>query len=126
MFDALKQLKDLPGMMARAKEFQAKVKDLQEDLGTRQFSSDAGAGMVTAIVNGRLELVKMKIDAARLGVRNSESGKVQIGDRDVEMLEDLVCAAVRSAQRQAAEMMQSEMKRLATEAGLPDGAIPGM
>jgi len=88
------------------------MKAMQEELGKRQISADSGGGMVTAIVNGRLELVKLRID------------KTRIDPADTEMLEDLTVAAVSAAQAKAAQMMQSEMSKLAGELGLPPGMLP--
>ena len=112
MFDAFKNIGNLGSLMTRAKEMQEKMKAMQEELGKRQISADSGGGMVTAIVNGRLELVKLRID------------KTKIDPADTEMLEDLTVAAVSAAQAKAAQMMQSEMSKLAGELGLPPGMLP--
>ncbi len=114
MLDALKNLGNLPGLMARAKEMQEKMKQAEEELARKQFSSDAGAGAVTAIVNGRLELVKIRID------------KEKIDTADVELLEDVVVAAVASAQAKAASGIQEEMSKVASGLGLPPGMLPEM
>lgn len=114
MLDALKNLGNLPGLMQKAKEMQDKMKAFQEELSRRQFTSDAGAGAVTAIVNGRFELVKVRID------------KTKIDPNDTELLEDLVTAAVVSAQHKATAAVQSDMARMSADIGLPPGAIPGM
>src|SRR3989442_14898025 len=107
MFDNLKNRANLPGIMAKAREMQEKVKQMQEEAGRKQVSADSGGGMVTAIVNGRMELVKIRIDKSRVDVN------------DTEMLEDLIVAAVSAAQVKAAEMMRQEMQRLDSETGLP-------
>lgn len=114
MFDALKNLGNLPGLMAKAREMQEKMKSLQEQLASKQTSADAGGGMVTAIVNGRMELVKLRIDRDRVDLN------------DPEMLEDLIVAAVNAAQVKAAQLARDEMARLAGELGLPPGALPGL
>ena len=92
---------------------QDKMKQIQEEAGKKQVSADSGGGMVTAIVNGRLELIKIRIDKERVDVN------------DTEMLEDLIVAAVNAAQMKAAEMMRQEMHahrrrhgRAAGDAGL--------
>jgi DNA-binding YbaB/EbfC family protein len=112
MFDVLKNLGNLPGLMAKAREMQDKMKAMQDELARRHVSADAGGGMVEATVNGRLELVKLKIDKAR------------IDPNDTEMLEDLVVAAVHAAQGKAAEMVQGEMQKMAGDLGLPPGMLP--
>jgi DNA-binding YbaB/EbfC family protein len=113
MFDAFKNLANLPALLAKAREMQDRVKQLQEELAQKQVSADAGGGMVTAIVNGKLELVKLRIDREKLADPN-----------DLEMIEDLTVAAVSAAQRKAAEMMQEEMSKVASEVGLPPGMVP--
>lgn len=112
MLDALKNIGNLPGLMAKAKEMQAKMAAAQEELGRRQVTADAGGGMVTATVSGRMELVKLKID------------KTRIDPTDTEMLEDLIVAAVAAAQAKAANMVGSEMQKMASELGLPPGMLP--
>ena len=82
-----------------------------EELAQKQLSADAGGGMVTATVNGRMELLKLKIDKSKLDVN------------DTEMLEDLIVAAVHAAQSKAAEMMKEEMQKAAQELGLPPGML---
>jgi DNA-binding YbaB/EbfC family protein len=114
MLDALKNLGNLPGLMARAKEMQEKMQQAQEELSRKQFAADAGAGAVTAIVNGRLEVVKIRID------------KDKIDPTDTELLEDVLVAAIVSAQAKAAAGMQEEMGKLTAGLGLPPGMIPGM
>jgi DNA-binding YbaB/EbfC family protein len=111
MFDGLKNIANLPGLLAKANEMKEKVKQMQEEAGKKQVSADSGGGMVTAIVNGRLELVKVRIDKSRVDVN------------DTEMLEDLIVAAVNAAQVKAAEMMRQEMQRIASESGLPPGML---
>ena len=116
MFDALKNLGglgNLPGLMAKAREMQDKMKTMQDELAKKTVSADAGGGMVEATCNGRMELVRLRIDKSR------------VDPNDTEMLEDLVVAAVHAAQTKAAEMAQSEMGRVASEMGLPPGLLPG-
>ncbi len=114
MFDQLKSLGNLPGLMAKAREMQDRMKQVQDQLALRQFTGDSAAGAVTAIVNGRMELVKVRID------------KTRVDANDTELLEDLVVAAVASAQRTAAEGIRSEMAKVSADLGLPPGALPGM
>jgi len=112
MFDNLKNLANLPGMLAKAREMQEKMKAMQDELARKQLSADAGGGMVSAVVNGRLELVKVHID------------KTKVDPNDTEMLEDLIVAAVSAAQNKAAQMMKEEMSKMASDIGLPPGMLP--
>jgi DNA-binding YbaB/EbfC family protein len=112
MFDALKDLGNLPGLMAKAREMQDKMKAMQENLAKRQVTAEAAGGMVQATVNGRLELVKLRID------------KTRIDPTDTEMLEDVIVAAVAAAQNKAAETAKEEMQKMAGEIGIPPGMLP--
>jgi hypothetical protein len=112
VFDALKNLGNIPELIRQARQMQEKMKSLQDELARRQISADAGAGMVEATVNGKLELIKIKIDKSKIDVN------------DTEMLEDIITAAVNAAQTKAAEMMKEEMQKVAADAGLPPGLLP--
>ena len=112
MFEGLKNLANLPGLMAKARQMQERMKTIQEDIAKRLVSADAGGGMVEATVNGRLELVKVRIDKSRVDLN------------DTEMVEDLIVAAVRAAQVKAAEMGRLEVEKVTAELGLPPGMIP--
>lgn len=112
MFDALKGLGDLPGLMAKAREMQDKMKQMQDNMAKRQVTAEAAGGMVQATVNGRLELVKLRID------------KSKIDPNDTEMLEDVIVAAVAAAQNKAAESAKEEMQKMASDMGIPPGMLP--
>jgi len=111
MLDSLKNLGNLGDLMRKAQEMQGQVQKMQEELGKKTVTADAGGGMVQATVNGRLELVKLKID----------KGKIDVND--TEMLEDVVVAAVHAAQGRAAEMAKEEMQKAAGQMGLPPGML---
>ena len=113
MFDQLKNLGNLRDLMGKAQEMQQGMQRMQEEMAKKQISADAGGGMVTATVNGRLEIVSVKIDKSRVDVN------------DVEMLEDLVVAAVRAAQTKSAQEMQAAMSKMTAGMGLPPGMLPG-
>ncbi len=98
-------------LMAKARQMQDQMKQIQEELARKTVTSEAGGGMVQATCNGRLELVKIKIDKSKIDVN------------DTEMLEDVIIAAVRAAQVRAAEMMKAEMQKMAGDMGLPPGML---
>src|SRR5262245_14650433 len=102
------QLGKLPGILKQVGEVQAKMKEIQENALNMRFDADSGAGAVTATVNGKMELVALKITPAT----------VQGGD--VEMLEDLVKSAVAAAQRKAQEGMKQEMAKITGGLNLPN------
>src|SRR5215210_4058994 len=114
MFDALKNLGNLGELMRKAQEMKGRMAQMQEELSKKSVSADAGGGMVEATVNGRLELVKLRID------------KSKIDPTDTEMVEDMVVAAVSAAQAKAAEMVQAEMQKAAGDMGLPPGMLGGV
>ena len=111
MFDAFKNLGNLGELMTKARQMQDQMKSMQEELGKKQVTADAGGGMVQATVNGRLELVKLHIDKSKVDLN------------DTELLEDLIVAAVHGAQSRAAEMMKAEMQKMTGDLGLPPGLL---
>ena len=109
MFDQLKNM-DLNQLMKQAQDMQGRMARLQEELAAREITADAG-GVVQATVNGKLELIKVRIDKTKIDVN------------DIELLEDAVLAAVQAAQTRAADNMKQEMQKAAGEMGLPPGVI---
>jgi DNA-binding YbaB/EbfC family protein len=112
MFDALKNLGNIRELMGKAAEMQSQMKQLQEEMARRTVSADVGEGMVSATVNGRLEVVAVKIDKSRIDVS------------DTERLEALIVDAIRAAQAKAAGEMATEMHKLTAGLGLPPGVLP--
>jgi len=104
-----KGLGNISGLVKQAQEMQKKMAEVQENLKNRYVEGSAGGGMVTATANGRQEVVKIKIDP-------------QVVDPDdVEILEDLIVAAVSQAVKKAKELEKTEMNKVT--GGMP---IPGM
>jgi len=93
-------VKNMMSMMKQAQKLQAKMMEMQSELGNRTVSAQAGGGMVEAVVNGRQELVSLRIDAE------------VVAPDDVEMLQDLILAAVNEALNRSREMMAQEMSKL--------------
>ena len=113
MFEDMLKNMNLGDLMNQAQRMQGEMARMQADLAKKTVTADAGAGMVQATVNGKLELVKLKIDKTKVDVS------------DTEMLEDVIVAAVNAAQGRAGQMMQEEMRKKAQEMGLPPGMLPG-
>jgi len=90
---------DLSELMAKAKEVQERLADVQRDLARRRVEGSAGGGMVTAVASGELRILELRIEPALL----------QSGDQ--AMLQDLVAAAVNAALANAQQMIQEEMQR---------------
>jgi len=112
MFDALKNLGNMGEMLKQARQMQEKMAAMQEELARKQVSADAGAGMVEATVNGKQELVKVKIDKQKIDVN------------DTDMLEVMIVSAVQAAQAKAQEMMKQEMQKTIGDLGIPPGLLP--
>jgi DNA-binding YbaB/EbfC family protein len=93
-------LSSMGDLMKQAKAMQDRLASLQTEVGARVVEASAGGGMVTARVNGKLELLSLAIEPE---VFKSE---------DREMLQDLVVAAVNGAVRKAQQMMSDEMAKL--------------
>lgn len=102
--------KNMGDIMKQAQQMQTKMKQLRDELGTREVEGQAGGGMVTVVLNGRSEPVRVRIDPQAVA--------------DVEMLEDLVLAATRDAQEKVQELVQKEMGNLAGPLG--NLGIPGL
>jgi nucleoid-associated protein EbfC len=100
-------MKNFSGMMKQAQKLQAKMMEMQAELGNRTVSAQAGGGMVEAVVNGRQELVSLRIDPE------------VVAPDDVEMLQDLIQAAVNEALNRAREMMAAEMSKLTGGMNIP-------
>jgi DNA-binding YbaB/EbfC family protein len=112
MFDALKNLGNLGEMLKQARQMQDKMAAIQDELARKQVTADAGAGMVEATVNGKQELVKLKIDKQKIDVT------------DTDMLEEMIVSAVQSAQTKASAMAKEEMQKAMGDMGLPPGLLP--
>ena len=87
-------------MMKQAKKLQERMGSLQKELETRTVETTAGGGMVTVVVNGKFEIQSLKLD------------REVVDPEDLDMLQDLIMAAVNEGMRKAQEMASSEMAKL--------------
>ncbi|NLB88349.1 MAG: YbaB/EbfC family nucleoid-associated protein [Syntrophomonadaceae bacterium] len=94
-------------MIKQAKKVQEQIVKMQEELQQREIEASAGGGVITVVVNGKQELRSIKI--------NPEV----VDPEDVEMLEDLIMAAVNEAIRKSQEMVSSEMARITGGLNIP-------
>lgn len=97
-------------MMEKVKEVQEKMKAAQENLGSITVTSEAGAGMVKAVVNGKKQVVDLEIDPDLMK------------PDDKEMMQDLIIAAVNKALVEIDAQIKEEMKK-STDGMMPN--IPG-
>lgn len=87
-------------LFKQAQQMQQKMAKMQEELAQRTVEASVGGGMVSVTVNGRNEVLRLKIEP-------------QVVDpHDIEMLEDLVLAGVNEALRKSQEMISDEMSKL--------------
>ena len=100
---------NINNIMKQAKKMQEKIGKLQQELENKTIEAQAGGGMVRVIVNGKFEIVSLKIE------------KEVVNPEDIEMLQDLIVAAVNEGIRKSQEMASSEMGKIT--GGL---SIPGM
>ena len=100
-------------ILEMGQQVQARLSQLQNDLGQRTVSCSSGGGMVTVTADGRGKVRSIKID------------KTVVDPADVDMLEDLVLAAVNEAQTRAASLYEEEMRKISGGFSLPF-QIPGL
>jgi nucleoid-associated protein EbfC len=91
---------DLKQLQKMQKELQDRMEKVQEELKTKTVDASAGGGIVTATANGNQEIVAVKIQ------------KEAVDEDDLEMLEDLVVAAVNQALEKSKELNQDELSKL--------------
>lgn len=107
----------LNAILKQAQQLQKRMEKLQEELATKQVEGTAGGGMVTVVVNGKQELIDVKIDPE------------VVKPDDVEILEDLIVAAANQARERAQAMAKEEMSKIAgglLPQGLAGLKIPGL
>ncbi len=106
-----KGLGGMGNLFKQAQEIQARLAQVQEDLGRKTVDASSGGGMVQVTVNGHLVLSAIKVDPS------------VINPQDKEMLEDLVLAAVNEGLRRAREMAAEEMSKVTGGLKIP-GLMP--
>jgi len=94
-------------IMKQAQQMQKRMEQLQGELENQEIEASSGGGMVTAVVSGKQQVLSLKIDPAA------------VDPEDVEMLQDLVTAAVNEAIKQSQKIAQDEMGKLTGGVNLP-------
>ena len=94
-------------MMQQAKKMQKKMEEMRSELENETVEATAGGGVVKVVVNGKREIVDLNID------------EDAVDPEDVEMLEDLIIAAVNEAMRNVEDMMNEEMGKLTGGMNIP-------
>lgn len=99
--------KGIGNLMKQAKKLQDQLLKKQEELAMKTVEASSGGGMVTATANGKGEILAIRIE------------KEVVDPEDVEMLQDLIVAAVNEAIHKAQKLMQEELGALTAGLGLP-------
>ena len=108
----MKGLPNMGNLLKQAQQFQTKMAELQEELGDRTVEGTAGGGMVTVVVNGRQEVLSVRVEPE------------VVDPDDLEMLQDLILAAVNDGLSKARNMVNEEMGKMTKGLNLPN--IPGL
>jgi hypothetical protein len=100
-------MKDMGNMMKQAQKLQSKMLKLQEEMAEKTVEASSGGGMVKVVANGRHQLLSIQID------------KEVVDPDDLEMLQDLILAAVNDALLKSQEMVTEEMSKLTGGMNIP-------
>ena len=100
-------MNNISQLFQQAQKLQGRFKKMQLELEGKKVEATSGGGMVRAVVNGKQELLELRIDPEI------------VNSRDVEMLEELVCAAINKAMENSREMLGQEMSKITGGISLP-------
>jgi hypothetical protein len=100
-------MKGMGNMMKQAQKLQSKMLKMQEELAARTVEASAGGGMVTVVASGKQQIVSINIE------------EEVVDPEDVEMLQDLILAAVNDALAKSQEMVSGEMSKLTGGLNIP-------
>ena len=114
LFQALKNVAKLKDVLRDAGGMREQMEKMNEELAARTVEADAGAGAVRVVMNGRMEVVRVQLDAPLL---TSLAGSGDAADQT--MIEELIAAAVNAASIKAREVVGEEMQRITGGLDLP-------
>ncbi len=103
----MKNFGNMSGMMKQAQQLQKKMVKMQEELATKTVEATAGGGMVKVIANGAQKIESISLE------------KEVVDPEDIEMLQDLILAAVNDALARSQDMVSSEMGKLTGGFNIP-------
>lgn len=103
----MKNFGNMGGMMKQAQQLQKKMLKMQEELATKTVEATAGGGMVKVVANGGQKIESISLE------------KEVVDPEDIEMLQDLILAAVNDALAKSQEMVSSEMGKLTGGFNIP-------
>lgn len=102
-------MKDLLGLMGKAKEMQAKFQSMQDEIATLEVTGQSGGGLVAVTLSGKFEMRKLALDPSLLK------------EGEGEILEDLILAAHNDARAKVEATMQEKTQALTAGLPLPPG-----
>jgi DNA-binding YbaB/EbfC family protein len=105
---------DIRQIMKQAQQMQQKMADLQQELASKEITATVGGGQVTAVMNGKYQLIRLQINPQA------------VDPADVEFLQDLILSAVNEASGKVEQMVQQEMGALTGGLNVPGLNLPGM
>ncbi|MDA3896184.1 MAG: YbaB/EbfC family nucleoid-associated protein [Desulfobacteraceae bacterium] len=100
-------MKNMKNMMKQAQQLQTKMTKMQEEMAEKTIETSAGGGMVKVVANGKQEVVSIHIE------------KEVVDPEDVDMLQDLILAAINEALVQSQKMVSDEMSKLTGGMNIP-------
>ncbi len=100
-------MKNMKNMMKQAQQLQTKMAKMQEEMAEKTIEASAGGGMVKVVANGKQEVVSIHIE------------KEVVDPEDVDMLQDLILAAINEALVQSQKMVSDEMAKLTGGMNIP-------
>ena len=120
MFDQLKNLKSIAGLMGNADELKAKFEKMQAELARIEVDADAGAGAVRVVVNGKMQVLRVQLDPAMISALAGDGAEA-----DKEMIEELIVSATNAAMEKAQQAVKQQMAELTGGLNLPglDGLL---
>lgn len=123
MFDNLKGMAGLAGLLKDLPKIKAKLDEVKQGLAEKTVTSETGGGAVSVTANGLMRIVSIDIDAALMGGLADPANP-----QDKAIAEDLISGAVNAALTKARELAEQEMAVAAGELGLPlpPGGLGGL
>jgi DNA-binding YbaB/EbfC family protein len=100
-------VKNMGSIMKQAQKIQAEIARVQQELSRKTVEASSGGGMVTAVANGKQEIISVKIEPE------------VVTSGDIEMIQDLVLAAVNEVLKKSQEMIAEEMRKITGGLNIP-------
>jgi nucleoid-associated protein EbfC len=101
-------MKDMSFLMQQAKKMQARMEEMQNEIKSLEVTGESGAGLVKVVMSGRHDVRRVHLDAS-------------LKDEELEMIEDLVAAAVNDAVRKVDEVSKDKMGQITGGMPMPPG-----